>query len=700
VKVCSNCGKGNDDDALFCAFCNHFLEWTEVARLVPKEPIRDGGAPGEPGMAPTAGPDRHPPLPSTFPPRGEPATRAAAAADPAPVTPPPAAPMPPTPEPQAIASPSAQSGPAENLERSRQVAAARGRTDLVEQIDHTRRRLAVRPISVVVVGEFKKGKSTLVNAMLQTAVCPADADLVTVVPTIVRFGEKAEAYAYLEPVADAEPERIPVPLDRIADFSSEQGNPANRRHLRSVEVLLGHRMLRTGLSLVDTPGVGGLESAHGIITMSALDLADGLLFVTDASTELTAPEVDFLRRAMQRCPVAACVVTKTDLYPEWRRIAELDRGHLGRAGIDIPVIEVSSFLRLAARRDSSLTAEPGFPALVEYLASTVLPMARTRAGAEVAGAAEFVADQLDREVSAERQVLERPDQAGQVVERLRSAAGRAAALASPNASWQQVLGDGLQDLVAEVEHDLAERLRAVLRDVESVIDDGDPKAMWDGIGMWLRNQVVAVAVANFDTLAAAAAELAAEVGSRFALDAGEPVRAMTGAPPESLQALALAPASTLVAPGGRFGAILLSTRTAAFVPMALFGVAGSLLGAVIVAPISVALAAGIGRKMIKDEKKRQLAYRRQQAKAAARKYVEEVGFVLNKESRDALRRTGRQLRDEFTQRAATIHRSTVGALHAAEHASTLDPAARQARAADVERQAAELATARASAGAR
>ena len=79
------------------------------------------------------------------------------------------------------------------------MAAARGRSDLIEQIDRTRNRLAAQPISVVVVGEFKRGKSTLVNALLQTAVCPADPDLVTVVPTIVRYGEKSEAHAYLDP---------------------------------------------------------------------------------------------------------------------------------------------------------------------------------------------------------------------------------------------------------------------------------------------------------------------------------------------------------------------------------------------------------------------------------------------------------------------------------------------------------------------
>ena len=575
------------------------------------------------------------------------------------------------------------------------MAATRGRSDLVEQVDQAKSALEQRLVSVVVVGEFKRGKSTLVNALLHTAVCPADADLVTVVPTVVRYGPQPAAFGYVEPEeVGAEPGRVEVPLDAIADFASEAGNPSNRRHLRSVEVLLAHRMLRSGLSLVDTPGAGGLESAHGLITMSALDLADAVLFVTDASTELTAPELEFLKRAMQRCSLAACVVTKTDLYPEWRRIVDLDRQHLADAGIDIPVIGVSSFLRLAARRDKSLNAESGFVELVEFLATTVMPRARSQAAATAETAAGFVAAQIDQEVSAEQAVLDQPGDAGAVVAKLRTAAGRAAALASPNATWQQVLGDGLQELVADVEHDLAERLRAVLRDVEGAIDDGDPKEIWDGLGIWLQRQVVDAAVANYDTLAASAAELVAEVGHRFALEAGDPMPATAGPLPDSLSALSLASVETLNAPGGRFGALIMSTRTAMFVPMVLFGVAGSLLGAVVVAPIGVALAAGIGRKMIKDEQKRQLAYRRQQAKNATRKYVEEVGFVMNKETRDALRRTGRQLRDEFTQRAATIHRSSVGALSAAEKARSLTDSERAERAADLRRQAETLAEVR------
>ena len=56
-----------------------------------------------------------------------------------------------------------------------------------------------------------------------------------------------------------------------------------------------------------------------------------MLFVSDASQEYTAPELEFLKQATAVCPNVLCVLSKTDLYPEWARIAELDREHLAAA---------------------------------------------------------------------------------------------------------------------------------------------------------------------------------------------------------------------------------------------------------------------------------------------------------------------------------------------------------------------------------
>ena len=204
--------------------------------------------------------------------------------------------------------------------------------------------------------------------------------------------------------------------------------------------------------------------------------------------------------------------------------------------------------------------------------------------------------------------------------------------------------------------------------------------------------MVAAAVANYDVLAERTSELAAEVAERFNLDAGGPVTPDVSAPAD-LSGVNLAAVESLSAPGGRFGPMMLATRSAMFVPMVLFGVAGSLLGisTLVAAPLSVVLAAGIGQKIIRDERKRMLAHRRQQAKLAARRYVEEVGFIMNKEGRDALRRTQRLLRDDFGLRATTLHRSSSSALGAARQAMALPDAQRSARVSRLEAEAQQLA---------
>ncbi len=571
-----------------------------------------------------------------------------------------------------------------------ELARANGRDDLADHLEQARVNVADRIISVVVVGEFKRGKSTLINAILQTAVCPVDADIVTAVPTAVRYGPQATATAFLEPVDDeSPPETEIVPLDAIGTYVSESGNPRNRRKLRVVEVALPQPMLRSGLCLVDTPGVGGLDSAHGLITLGAMSQADGVVFVTDASQELTAPEIDFLRAALERCSNAVCVVTKTDLYMEWRRIVDLDEQHLRDAGLDVPIVPVSSFLRLAARRDPEMLVESGFPALVDFLLGKVVANATAAKVATVEREVDFVSTQLEEGLRAEQAVLEEPAAAEHVVERLDDASRKSHLLTAPGATWQQMLTDGIQDLVAHTEFDLQERLRTVIRDVETIIDEGDPKQTWPDIEVWLRRQVVAAAMTNYDGMELEARELAENVAAAFDLVASKVSSAAAVNVDDALANVRMASAASLENPGGRMAAMLMAGRTATLVPMVLVGALGHLLMPVI-APIALVLAAGIGQKVIRDERRRQTAYRRQQAKNAARKYIDEVAFMVSKDSRDALRITQRALRDDFQARANAMLRSAEAALAAARSSAALPPDEQAARAQEVARDAAKV----------
>ncbi len=358
------------------------------------------------------------------------------------------------------------------IDQGRTLAGDRRRTDLTAKLDTARERLESRTITAVVVGEFKRGKSTLINALLQTAVCPVDADIVTSVPTLVRYGDRPGLTVYRQAEADAEPVAEPAPLASITSVVSERPDPSGDGRIQSVTVRVPHRMLRSGLCLMDTPGVGGLDSVHGQLTVASLEQADAVLFVTDAAQELTAPELDFLRTAVERCPAAALVVTKTDLYPHWRRIAELDRGHLERAGLDLPVIAVSSFLRLRAVQQPELNDESGYAPLVQFLAGAVVVPATERVATTVAHDVGFVATQLAQEADAERVVLATPKESERVISDLSNARRRAADLSAATATWQQTLADGITDLIADVEHDLQERFRTVLRDAETIVEEG------------------------------------------------------------------------------------------------------------------------------------------------------------------------------------------------------------------------------------
>jgi hypothetical protein len=581
---------------------------------------------------------------------------------------------------------------------TQRLAGQQGRRDLVELLGTTRERLTGLTVPIVVVGEFKRGKSTLVNALLRRAICPVDADVVTAVPTLVRFGDTPTATAIHGPGPDddgASPRTERLPWDDLAAAVSDSGRSGDGPRPSMVEVQLPHPMLRSGLTLIDTPGVGGLDSAHGVLTLQALDGAHAALLVTDAAQELTAPEMRFLRMVLDRCPQTACVVTKTDLHAEWRRIMELDRAHLDRAGLELPVFGLSSLLRLQPDQSEDLIEESGFRPLVRFLAERVSDRRDQAAGA-AAAEVRFVAAQLRRQVDGEQQVLARPKDSEQVLERLAAARTRTERLASPTASWQQALSDRVQDLVTDVDHELHHRLRSVGRDVEDVIDRGDPQEIWPEVEAWLRREVAAAVVATYDTMRARAEGVVGEVTETFGMEAGTPSDLTLAAP--TVHADEVDPTVGPLASPGRFGTALAAARSSAFVPMTFFAIGGHLMALgppglvaiAVLAPISLALFGAISRKVVRDEQARQLAHRRQLAKAAARQYLDEVAFRIGKDCRDSLRHLQRRLRDEFQARASAMHRSSVATLGAARDATGLDTAQREDRARLLGERAAEL----------
>jgi hypothetical protein len=115
----------------------------------------------------------------------------------------------------------------------------------------------------------------------------------------------------------------------------------------------------------------------------------------------------------------------------------------------------------------------------------------------------------------------------------------------------------------------------------------------------------------------------------------------------------------------------------------MIGMLSTVAGLTLLNPVSVAAGVLLGRKTVKDERKRMLQRRRSEAKAAARRFVDDLIFQVGKESRDLLRELQRTLRDHFTAYAQELSRSVQDALTAAQQAVKADSGSREGRIKDV-----------------
>jgi hypothetical protein len=574
------------------------------------------------------------------------------------------------------------------------------RSDLEARLTQARTRLLDERIRVLVVGEFKQGKSLLVNGLVRAPVCPVHDDMATSVPTVVQHSDTpvAALVRLLDSRGDGEAsqrqtERVEIPIAKLADHVSENGNPANRERWSYAEVGLPRGLLSGGLELVDTPGVGGLTSVHGAATMAMLPSADAVLLVSDASQEYTRPELEFLSQAAKVCPNVACVLTKTDLYPEWQRIAELDRAHLASVHIEAQLLAVSSTLRIQSIRiqDAELDAESGFPALISYLRDHVVGQADLLARRSTVHDVLAVTDQLASGLRAEQDAQQDSAAAQEVIKQLTEAQQRSAALKERSARWQHTLNDGIADLNADIDYDLNDRMREILRQAEDEVDrGGDPTKTWSQLSSWVEQEVASAVSANLLWATERARWLATQVADHFS---EEEHRSLPKLRTDAADALGSVRTMQLRQNDSYgFGQKALTGLRGSYIGVLMFGMLGTIVGMSLINPFSVGAGLLLGGKTLKDERRRITTRRQGEAKAAVRRYLDDVKFQVSKESRDMLRRVQRDLRDHFTTQAEELNRSVGDSLRAAERSVKTSKGDRERRLAEIKAELQRLET--------
>ena len=237
------------------------------------------------------------------------------------------------------------SGPEDRLVVLRDAAGQVGADGLAMEAEELHGRLSEGRFYLACVGQFKRGKSSLLNALVGQPVLPVGVTPVTAVITVVRFGERVHARVRLN-----SGERQDVDPAAIHEFVSERENPDNVKGVAVVEVFVPSALLRYGMCLVDTPGIGSVFAGNTETTLDFVPHIDAALVVLGADPPLSGDELELVEQTGSLIDRLVFVLNKADRLTdeeraEGRSFAEdVLRRRLGR---DVgPILEVSATERV------------------------------------------------------------------------------------------------------------------------------------------------------------------------------------------------------------------------------------------------------------------------------------------------------------------------------------------------------------------
>ncbi|WP_037367327.1 dynamin family protein [Amycolatopsis orientalis] len=515
-----------------------------------------------------------------------------------------------------------------------------GREDLAQRL----RRRQDRPpggTRVAVLGFPKQGKGYLVNAVLNAPVCPVGDAATPAVP--IEVGYAAEPGATLVGRAD---ERVPVEIEKL---TGEVGaRPAGS--LRRVEVGVPRDLLSAGLVLIDTPAIGDPRSPRTAAALDVLADADAVILVSDAAAPLDQAELALAHHIRTWCPHVVVALTKIDVSPGWRTVAEQNRTALSAAGIDSPVLPVSATVRFAAAKDGDqdLNARSGFPELLSWIATQVSRPAESTAALLAAVSVRAAAAELVQTLRARAEAAGQEAGVDQAT-LLQRSQRRAEELRRRNSRWQNLLADEIADLQSDAEYDLRERTRKIVETIDETFDRGDPVKVWDEFGPWL-DSTLAEAVETTYTFAAERAEwIAQAVAVSFGAQYDLPELALTDSGADRIAEVRQPRIERF-----KIGQKAFTGLRGSYGGVLMFGLVTGLAGLPLINPVSIGAGVAFAAKTISDEGGMRLQRRQAVAKMTAQRHVDDVFLRFSKECRDAIRHVHRRLRDHFTELADSL----------------------------------------------
>jgi ribosome biogenesis GTPase A len=173
--------------------------------------------------------------------------------------------------------------------------------------------------NLVMLGAFKRGKSTLINALLGEPLLPTAVIPLTSVVTIIGYGEQVRIEVLFH-----NGQRRQISSTELAAYITERGNPQNEKGVLEVDIAYPSEYLKDGVRIIDTPGVGSIYSHNTEVAYNYLPQVDAAIFVITVDPPLSASEEDFLKDIREYVHKLFFVLNKIDYVDEAERQEALD----------------------------------------------------------------------------------------------------------------------------------------------------------------------------------------------------------------------------------------------------------------------------------------------------------------------------------------------------------------------------------------
>ena len=176
-----------------------------------------------------------------------------------------------------------------------------------ERLFAVRDQLISNHFNLVILGQFKRGKTTLINSLVGKEILPSSVVPLTSIVTILKFGNKIRCYIFMNDGSEKN-----LLIEELHDYVTESGNPKNRRGVKCACIEYPLPLLEKGMQLVDTPGIGSTFLHNTETTYGFLDQLDAAVFLMSADVPISQAEKELLETIKNSTQKIFFVLNKVD----------------------------------------------------------------------------------------------------------------------------------------------------------------------------------------------------------------------------------------------------------------------------------------------------------------------------------------------------------------------------------------------------